>query len=186
MDFQGAISQVLAIVKRPDKIGEVKWAINAAISDLVRMDKFGFDLYELEVPITDGSLFQAVDYTLFTNYTPRHIEALYTDTDENPYTEIKVRNISLGGARVGVYYKRNTGLQVKLRTAANTLKIAYYAAPPTLSADTDTHWTLEQAPNEIVGRACQHVFTTIGQDKDAATWERKSAIAYDRVAKELA
>lgn len=184
MDYKQAISEVLAIVKRPDKVSEIKWAVNAAIADLVRSDKFSFDLYEVEIAVVGDSMFQAIDYTQFAT-RPRHIESLHTDTDQKPYIEIKPRNIAVGGERKGIYYKRNNGLQIKMRTSANTIKIAYYVIPPTLSADTDTHWTLEQAPAEIVGRACFHVFSTIGQDKDAAQWERKSMLAFDAVAKEL-
>lgn len=185
MDYVTAVSRVLGIVKRPEKAAIARWAVNAAIADLVRMDLFSHDLYELEIPITDSSMFQAVAYTAFTNGEPRAIESIHTDTDENPYTRIKPRNISLGGERKGVYYKRNNGLQVKLRCTANTLKIAYYAAPADLVEDTDTHWTLTQAPNEVIARACYHLFATIGQDKDSALWDNKSLRAYATVAKDL-
>lgn len=185
MDYITAVTRVVNIVKRPDKIETAKWAVNAAIADLVRMDTFSHDLYELEVAITDSSVFQAVDYTAFTNGEPRAIESVHTDNDQNPYTLIKPRNIALGGKRKGVYYKRNNGLQIKLRCSANTLKIAYYAAPATLLADGDTHWTLTHASAEVISRACYHVFATIGNDKDSAIWDNKSLRAYAIVAKDL-
>ncbi len=189
MDYQTAITQVVSIVKRPDKMGEIRWAINAAIDDLVRRDKFGYDLYQLDFPILEAdksSSIQNVPYTAFTTVKPRHIESITTDTDANSYTEIKPKNIVLNGkARCGVFYKRNDMLVIKTRVLANTIKVSYYAAPPLLSQDTDTHWTLEHAFSAIVARACYHVFSTIGQDKDTAVYERKSEIAYSRIAQEM-
>lgn len=189
MDFQTAIQQVVAITKRGDKVPVIKWAINSAIAELIRMDKFSFDLYQHDYAIPSADASSAVHFVAYTEFpggTPRHIESIITDNDLSPFVGILPTNATRGGRnRVGIYYKRNDGLYVKMRQKATTIRISYYKSAPTLVADTDTHWSLEQAFNEIVTMAAFHTFSMIGEDKDASRYQQTALVAYDRVAKEL-
>lgn len=189
MDFQTAIMEVLAITKRRDKVAVARHSINRAIADLVRHDKFSFDLKQYDYSVPSASASSAVHfipYSGFTGGTPRHIESLITDNDIAPYMEIKPKNaVAQGRERTGVFYKRADGLFIKVRRAATTIRISYYERPPVLTADTDTHWTLEQAFSAVVARACQYVFATIGEDRDAARYERSSAVDFLRIQQDL-
>lgn len=189
MDFQTAITEVVAITKRREKVAVIRHSINRAIADLVRHDTFSFDLkqYDYTVPsVNASSAVHFVPYSGFAGGTPRRIESLITDNDIAPYVEIKPKNaVSQGRERSGVFYKRSDGLFIKVRRAATQIRISYYAKAPTLVADTDTHWALEQAFSAIVARACQYTFATVGEDKDAARYERSSAVDFLRIQQDL-
>lgn len=189
MTFQEAIMDVLAIVKRQDKVAIIRHSINRAIADLVRHDKFSFDLKQLDYTIPSaesGAGVHFLPYTAFADGAPRSIESIITDNDITPYEEIKPRNaLRNGRQRDGVYYKRSDGIFVRVRAAATTLRVSHYVKAPKLVNDADTHWSLEQAPAEVVARACQYVFAAIGEDRDAARYERSSAVDYIRLQQDL-
>lgn len=189
MDFETAIADVMAIVKRRDKVAVIKHSINSAIADLVRHDRFSFDLHQLDYTVPGNESAAGVHflpYTSFTGGAPRIIESIITDNDIEPYTEIKPKNaVSYGKQRNGVYYKRSDGLFVRTRLQATTIRVSHYIKAPKLVDNADTHWTLEQAPNAIVARACQYVFAAIGEDRDAARFERSSAVDFIRLQQDL-
>lgn len=189
MDFKTAVEDCLAIHKRSDKIPVTKLAINTAIADLMRHDKFSFDLYQLDYVVPASSQRATMHHLTradFGEVQPRIIESITTAVDVRPLLKVKPEQLARPGTpKAGVFYARSDGYMLNLRAATSLIKVSYYAKPVRLVEDTDTHWTLQQAHEAVVQRALAIVFASVGEDRDANVYRSLSAESFARLALDL-
>lgn len=186
--FLIAVQECIGLHKRQDKVAETKFAINTALNELTRLDKFRFDLEQYDKTLTTLEQSQTVVEILLTEipFPVRSIESIITSSDSIPLDLIKPAHITRPGVpATGVYYGRRTGFMTVLRAPADIINVSYYVGFERLVGDTDTHWGLDLCFPDVIERALGHFYTSIGQDKDAKLHTGLAGLAYERVRRDL-
>ncbi len=174
MNFAATIAQVMAELKRPDKATTVKLAINSAITQLTLSSAFPRDLLEVTyaVPVNEQS-----DYSLSIPLTTfpgqrrfKYMRAVNDNKTLNKRSADKVFTRE-GYEQFGSYYTAGTVVQVRLRAPTTQLLVGYYTRPTYLIEDADVHWMLDDFPTVIIALAIAISFQSMGQDKDAKSWQ---------------
>lgn len=174
MDFATTIAQVMAELKRPDKATTAKLAINSAITQLTLSSAFPRDLMEVSYAVPgneQGDFNLSVPLTNFPGQ--RRFKYIRAINDTKTLVKRQADKVFTreGYEQFGSYYTAGTVVQMKLRAPTTQLLVGYYLRPTFLVEDLDTHWMLDDFPTVIIAMAIAISFQSIGQDKDAKSWQ---------------
>lgn len=167
MNYTEAVNEVLGIVKRPDKLVDVQRAVNAAINFCCIEGNFARDRQEQTVPLDATAYAQNIQLSLLTRF--RKVDCMRPSNRKEYLRHLDPSKLFVKGCEeLDVYYIAGDQINLKLKTLATEMLIAYFSYPPVLLG-TQTFWLLDTVPYMIIDRAAAQVFNAIGDDKSEAT-----------------
>jgi hypothetical protein len=177
MNFTEVVAEVISIVKRPDKLLDIRREVNKAISFCCLGADFARDLEEASIAI-DSTLFaQNIDLTTLTRF--RKFEYIKPPGRAKFLRHLTPDKIFAKGREdVDVYYIAGDQANFKLCKLSSTLLVGYFKFPPTLSDASPTFWLLDIAPYMIIDKAASAIFRNIGDDASSKRHEDEFALQY--------
>jgi len=176
MDFAAAVAEVVAAVKRPDKIIVARRKVNAAISFFCIDSEFKRDYQELSLAIDADSYTQSIPLTSFERWRRFHyikrggtkcfVKILSND---ELFAKCDMRDR---------YYIAGDNLIVNLAVKTATLDIGWFKYPPLLTDAVGNFWLLDQAPYMVIDYAAAEIFREIGDEKSSQALRASAATAY--------
>lgn len=168
MNFTETVTAVTEIVKRPDKLADIKSAINAMLAECTIKASFANDLVETTIPV-DATLYG--DTITFNNLVVPVVTRFRKFKYVKPTAVLRyLQPISAdkiftpgGIMQPDTYYVAGNSLTYTLKELTSALEVGYYQYAPILS-DLDEHWMLEIMPWTIIDLAAARIFKTIGDD----------------------
>ena len=181
MNSVSAVAEVMAIVARPDREGEILGAINAAISSSCLRANFAKDLVETSLTIDPASYGATIQ---FDNVTPTALVTRFRKFKYVKRTAVKSYLDPIGSDKLfannniatrDCYYVGGNNITYLLKDLSPTLEIGYYQYPPILDLVTTTDfWLLDLAPYAVIDKAAARIFRSIGDDTSAVAYERSA------------
>lgn len=182
MDFETLVNEVVAKVKRPDKLALARVQVNAAIRyfsqehdyrrdlvELVWTPTGGGSHYEFIVPISDMARFRKIAYIKLAGKV-HYIEEL---------SSLKItKDCDLRDK----WYIAGDNINIKSSAEATALDIGYYRYPQYLVDNTVSYWMIEGNWMAILERAASFVFNDIG-DAQAAQLALRASNEYASIFK---
>lgn len=162
MDFAAAAREVLAIVRRPDKVASIEREINSAVRFFCTDSNFIRDVEEISVPLDPLEYSQSISYGLLPRF--RKMQYLKVGGTATFLDEIKGHKRLSGNCLINKYYIIGSGIRINLGALASTLDAGYYQYPPELTSAAGDFWLLDLQPYMIIDRAAAMIFTNIGDD----------------------
>ena len=163
MDFTGVVQEVISIVKRPDKLLDIRREVNKAINFCCIGADFSFDLEEEAYAVSPAAYVGNIDLTTLTRFRKF---AFIRPSDRNKYldhlTPDKV--FAKGKESLDVYYIAGTQANFKACREVSSLLLGYFKYPPVLTDAAPTFWLLDISPYMIVDKAAASIFANIGDD----------------------
>lgn len=173
MNFTEVCNEVLAIVKRPDKLLDIRREVNSAINQFTMDQDFDRDIVEIS-PLLDAAEYtQALPLTTFTRFRKFH----YIKRGGTRHFLKRLGRTDVSGCDMkDKYYIAGPNVNLSLAALAATVDIAYFQAPPLLTDAAPDFWMLELSPYMVIDRTAAKIFTSIG-DADSATRHERFAIS---------
>lgn len=177
MNFSGIVQEVMGVIKRPDKLLDVRREVNSAINQFCLDTNFRFDVVEVSPAIVPTEYTQALSLSLFPRFRKfdyikrggtRHF------LDRLTRSELIKTNCDMRDK----YYIVGNNVNLSLAHYANTVDISYYAAPPLLTDAAPEFWMLELSPYMVIDRTLAKLFTSIGDGDSAVRHERFALSAF--------
>lgn len=192
MNFAEVVTEVMDIVKRPDKLTEVRSAVNSVIQYCTFNCDFARDLVELSVPIDAAAYAQSLALSSFPRFRKfRCIKPSNRNVYLNPVDpdKIFVRKTSMQGRtseveRQDTYYIAGGSVVFKVCQLAPSLLVSYYQYPAKL-ANVDTYWMLDVMPYVIIEGAIAKAFRLLGDDASADRYQGQFLQSYLIASKDL-
>jgi len=179
MNFSEAVTEVLSIVKRPDKALVAARELNAAILFCCTNAEFARDLVEMSIPIDAASYAQNLDLTdtdLFTRF--RKFKAMKAPGINGYLGQLEPDKIFTKGIELlNKFYVAGNQVNFKLCALSDTINVSYYQYPPILFG-VDTFWLLDLQPYMLIDRAAAKILRTIGDDKSADRHDADFRLVY--------
>jgi hypothetical protein len=170
MNFTEAVAEVLSIVKRPDKIVDIRREVNAACNHFSADGCYEFDLHEQTLTLDPLEYSQAVAVSEMTRFrrfwyvkragTKQYLRKL--DVAKLGRTDCDMRDR---------YYIVGTNLNINMTALAAALDVGFFRYPPLLTDAAPTYWMLDHGPYMVIDRAAAKIFANIGDDASARRHE---------------
>lgn len=177
MNYSALVTEVMATIRRPDKILDVGREINAALIAFSADYDFPRDIEEVTVSIDPIELSQQVKYNLIPRFRKfQYMKRAGTREFLCPLDPKKIfqRDCDLADK----YYFIGDGVRISMTRAAPALDIGYWQYPPMLSDAWPDHWFLDNGWPVIYDRACAKIFAGIGDEASAGRHERNALNAF--------
>jgi hypothetical protein len=167
MNFTEISAEVLAIVKRPDKINDIRREINASVNFCCNDTECARDLAEGSFSL-DGSLYtQSLPLSGFARFRKfSYLKPPAVRWYLSPTTPVKVFDNCKEACNS--YYVAGADVVIKTSALHSSLLVGWYAFPPVLTDLAPTFWLLDASPYMIIDRAAAKVFANIGDDASAS------------------
>lgn len=173
MNFTDAVNEVVGIIKRPDKIGDVRREINAALTVFCLDNDFPRDFTEQKLDLDPQAYTQSFSIGSLTRfrkfkYLRRGPKAYLTVLSEN---EIFNKHIEQSTIFKDRYYIAGDAINIALGYLSTTLDIGYYMYPPILTGtlNANSYWVLDVAPYMVIDKAAANLFKIIGDETSMKT-----------------
>lgn len=192
MIFSEAVTEVVAITKRPDKDAEIRSNLNKAISFFVLKDTFPQDLVEVSLPIDPILLGQTIDISMSTPPLTRIRKFKYIRPRSQRYCLEQIEPEQLftpkGYLQPNRYYLAGSNLTFTLSMPDTFLEVGYFVYPPVLTTVTgsDIHWLLDMIPWAVIEWAASQTFQSIGDDASARYYQASAMALYTTMRNDLA
>lgn len=192
MNFSDIVTEVMSIVKRPDKLVEVRSAVNATVQYCATTCDLARDLVE-EVKTIDPALYaQSLALSGFPRFRKfRYIKPSNRNSYIDPLSPDKIfvrKTTPLGQVAdiesLDKYYIAGDSLVFKLCKTAPSLIVGYYKYPPVLTLS-DTFWSMESMPYVIIEGAIARSFRLLGDDASADRYQGQFLQGYNLATKDL-
>lgn len=163
MNFTQAVAEVLSIVKRPDKIGDIRREVNAAINFCCNEVEFARDLTALSIAFDSSGYVQSLPLSQFVRFRkfkyikPPAVRFYLTHTPPDKIFEDCQE-------ATNSYYITGSDVIIKTSALHASLLFGWYSFPPLLTDAAPEFWLLEASPYMIINRAAAFVFGNIGDD----------------------
>lgn len=186
MIASAAVTEILALVKRPDKAAMALQQINRAISFYSLKVEWARDLVETTLTFDAESYTQEIDIST--------VEARFRKVKYiNPIDTTRyIRNVDVtqilgsnGQAQRDVFYIAGTTANIVLSDYAESANIGLYTYPAVL-AEADSHWMLDVVPYMIIEKAVSKIFQSIGDDASFRFYEASATELFLAARKDLA
>lgn len=166
MNFTEAVNEVMLIVKRPDKILNIRSQVNNAINFYSMETTFAFDLQEQAISIPTSDYIHSIALSELTRF--RKIQTIRPSGKKN-LTQISSSDIvdECGKDKTDVWYLAGTQINVRLSNTNSQLLLAYFSYPPILTDAAPSYWMLDISPWMVIHRAAGFIFASIGDDDSA-------------------
>lgn len=169
MDFGTIADDIADELKRPDKVTQIKRAINNAIEYCTVNGDFAADLSEDDITMDSTVLSQSIVIsTTFTRF--RKIKYLRPDGYRRMLSLTDPAKIfdDKGNQCSDVWYRAGDNIVISTSTYIETLYYGYYQFAARLSADDDTHWMLTYMYSAIFNLALADAWNNIGNAEESA------------------
>jgi hypothetical protein len=175
MNFTQAVSEVVGITKRPDKLSDARREVNSAISFYCLDNTFANDFVEQSVALDATQYDQSFSKTLLTRF--RTFKYIKRGGTSEYLTRLSDQELGKKMDKCDKFYEVGTNVNISMRKLAATLDVGYWAYPPLLTDELNNNafWMLDLAPYMIIDRAAAAIFRSIGDEKSFQT-QRSSAI----------
>lgn len=185
MNFTEVVSEVLDIVKRPDKIITIRREVNSALNFCCNETELARDLIEQSIIIANGIYIQSIPLSDFTRF--RKFKYLKTPGDRHYLSPIAPDKVFQDRIEAcNAYYISGDQVIIRLRAMSSLLLVGWYAYPPTLTDSNSNFWLLDVSPYMIIDRAASKVFSSIGDDSSARTKMAEFAVSWLSARRDLA
>jgi hypothetical protein len=178
MNFGEMQQDIALLTKRPDKLSEIKIAINDAILHYTLAASFAADLVEGNIAINATEFAQNLQISV--NF-PRFRKLLYLRPPGAkplaPVDPLKVIT-DKGCEQLDKWYRSGDYIYFKLRTLSSSLDYGYYSYPARYTQTSDTSWMLDTIPHIIRYRAISEIFDSIGEKDEANKAKTKADEAF--------
>lgn len=177
MNFSQVVTEVASIVKRPDKLLDIRREVNAAVNQFSTDANFDFDKVEVSPTLVATEYTQALALSLF----PRFRKFDYIKRGGTTYFLSRLTRAELIKTNCDMrdkYYIVGSNVNLSLSTLANTVDVCYYQSPPLLTDAAPDFWMLEKSPYMVIDRAAAKIFTVIGDQDSALRHERFAVSAF--------
>lgn len=177
MNFSEIVAAILSILKRPDRIGDVRREVNAALNFFASDLNSTRDVQEVLQAITATEYTQALALTLFPRF--RKFQYIRRAGTKEYLTIIEAKKLLTRDCETAdKYYIAGNSLKISMTKLASNLDIGYYQYPPVLtdSLVNNSHWLLDAAWPVIYDRALGKMLGSIG-DSTAASRHEGFAVA---------
>lgn len=167
MDFTTAVNEAISILKRPDKILDVRREINAAVTLFSLDANFPRDIDELLLNITATEYSQNIPYSSFTRF--RKIQFIKRAGTYEYLKELDVKMLVSSLDVKDRWYIAGSGIRINQCKLSAQLDVGYYQYPPILTDVAPTYWILDQSPYMVIDKAVSKIFTNIGDKASSDT-----------------
>lgn len=177
MTFTEVVQAVHSIVKRQDRIVDIRREVNSALNFFSSDLNATRDLEEVLTPISAIDYTQAIALSTFPRF--RKFAYIKRASTREFLKFIPMKKLySKDCAYEDTYYIASNSLKISMTTLAANLDIGYYQHPPILTdaLDNNSHWLLDSAWPCIYDRALGKILGTIG-DSTAAQRHEGFAVA---------
>lgn len=176
MNFTEAVAEVSNIVKRPDKMLDMRREVNAAVNFFSSDANFKRDVLEVLVPLIATQHSQNIPFTLLPRF--RKVQYIKRAGTLEYLTELDARQITTAKCSLDKYYIAGSGLKINMSKTASFLDLGYYQYPDLLTDIAPAHWILDVSPYMVIDRAASAVFKAIGDDSSSKSLSVASSTAY--------
>lgn len=184
MNFNAVVTEVLRIVKRPDKIQAICRSVNQALTFACMTNTFARDLQERSIAITADVYAGSILLTEFVRFRKfEYIKPSNRNCYVHPLDSDKI--FAKGQEMLDKYYIAGNQVNYKLARTAPSLLVGWFSHPPVLADNEGTFWLLDVCPYMIIDKAAALVFKDIGDDASAKQKESDYAQQMLAVAADL-
>ena len=176
MNFTEIVIEALAIVKRPDKILDIRREINAAVTFFSGNQNFSRDVMEQLVAIAPAELTQTIALSQLTRF--RKIKYLKRAGTKNYLQKLGANELGTNCDMQDRFYVAGSSLKIAMTATAASLDVAYYQYPPFLTDAAPTYWMIDAGWPMVLNRVVAKVFAGIGDDASARMHENYARIDY--------
>lgn len=179
MNFSEIVDEVMSIVKRPDKLAEIRSAVNSTVQYCCTTTDFARDLVELSINVDAASYAQSLALSTFPRFRKfRYLKPSNRNSYIDPLQPDKVfvrKHLTSGGVanieQLDKYYIAGESVVFKLCTLTPSVLVGFYAYPPVLSNAAGTFWLLDSAPYVVIEGAIAKAYRLIGDDASADRYQ---------------
>jgi hypothetical protein len=176
MNFTQVVAEVIATLKRPDKILAARREVNAAVTSFSANQNYARDVHEQLLAIDPLEYTQVLLFTDLTRY--RAMKYMKRAGTKNYLSKLAASELGSSCDLVDMYYVVGAGIKISMVTKASSLDIAYYQYPPYLTDLAPDYWMLESGWSMVYNRALAKLFADIGDDASARTHEAYARADY--------
>jgi hypothetical protein len=171
MNFAEVVLHVLQMVKRPDKVIEIRKAVNQALTFACMTNNFARDMQERSVAIDPTAYAQSILLSEFVRF--RKFAYIKPDNRKNYVFPMDADKIFAKGVELtDRYYIAGDQVNFKLARCAPNLLVGWFSHPPVLTEASGDFWLLGICPYAIIDKAASLVFKSIGDDASARQKEQ--------------
>ncbi len=166
MIFTEVVDQVIAIVKRPDKINDIRREVNSSVHFCCTEKEFARDLREISLPLSSSLYTQSIALTEFSRFRKfKYIKPPAVKWYLKPTAPDKVFEDCQEATNS--YYITGSDVVLKTSSLYATMLAGWYMYPPVLTDVAPSFWLLDASPYMIIDRAAAKVFANMGDDASA-------------------
>lgn len=176
MNFTEVVAEVLAAVKRPDKLLAIRREVNAAVTFFSGNQNFSQDVFEQLLAIEPQEYTQGIEFSSLTRY--RKMKYMKRAGTKNYLSRLGAKELGTDCDMQDRYYVTGSGIQISMTALAANLDIAFYQYPPILTDIDPDYWMLGQGWPMIFNRAAAKIFADIGDDASAKLHEAYARTDY--------
>lgn len=184
MNFTEAVSEVVSILKRPDKIATVRKEVNAAISFYTLDNECPRDFSEQAIVLDAQSYTQSFALSEMTRF--RKFKYIKRGGTTEFLAIVGNAELEKGCVLNDRYYIAGSNVNIAMKKLAATLDVGFYAYAPILNDSDGSHWLLDHSPYMIMDRACAKLFRDIGDERSMSAHAQSAAEAYIAFRRDLA
>lgn len=166
MNFTQISQEIVQATKRPDKLQNIRRAINDAVLFFDTEHDYKRDVQEFSFPLPIPGYEAIIPLTEFTRF--RKMAYMKIGGSRIYVEELRSLVLSKGCDIVNKWYMSGDNINVKLGSHANALDIAYYRYPPVLTDANPEFWMLEGNWSAVLNKALSAVFNDIGDAQSAS------------------
>lgn len=170
MNFTEVVAAILALVKRPDKLNDIRREVNAAINFFSKDINAVRDVVELQHAIVATEYTQAILLSAFPRFRKfQYLKRAGTLEYLKPLDSRKMLTASCD--RADRWYIAGSSVNISMTKLATHLDVGYYQYPPILTDASPDYWMLSECWPVIFDRAIAKIYATIDADSEARRHE---------------
>lgn len=166
MNFTEIAQEILGMTKRPDKLPNIRRAINAAVLFFDTEHDYKRDVQEMQFSLPVPGYEAIIPLNTFTRF--RKMSYMKVGGTRCYVEELQSLQLTKDCSILNKWYISGDSIKVKLGLHANTLDLAYYQYPPVLTDANPNFWMLEGNWIAVLNKAAAEVYNDIGDSQSSA------------------
>lgn len=172
MNFTAIVNEILRMTKRPEKINDIRRAVNAAILYYSTESDYRRDLVETTITITPAGFERILDLNELTRF--RKVSYIKYAGTKVYIDEVESLRLTKNCELLDKWYLSGDSINIRLRASASSLDFAYYRYPEYKTDLLPNYWMLDGNWAAIIEKAAASIFNDIGDSGSAQISERKA------------
>ena len=171
MNFTQVVAELNSLIKRPDRLSDIRREVNAAINFFANDINATRDVVEVAHAINATEYSQAILLSAFTRFRKfQFIKRAGTLEFLKPLDSRKM--LSKDCDRADRFYIAGSSVNISMTKLATHLDIGYYHYAPVLTDAFPHYWLLAEAWPVVFDRAAAKIFAAIGDAEESSRHER--------------